>query len=69
MKAYFTVSCLLIISTTFANSAKQAEAYPIEDETVSFFQHYLTKCRKHKITDQQKCLKFCLLGEEETMTI
>jgi hypothetical protein len=57
MKAYFTVSCLLTISTIFANPAKQAEVYLIEDETVSLFQRYLTNCRKHNMANQPVYLR------------
>ena len=57
MKAYFTVSGLLAISTIFANPAKQTEAYLVEDETAPVFQRYLTKCRKHNIANQPVYLR------------
>lgn len=52
MKAYFIISCLLAISTTFANPAKQANAYLIQGENVPLFQRYLTKCREDNLVNQ-----------------
>ncbi len=57
MKAYFTVSCLLAISTIFASPTQQAEVYLIEDETAPLFQRYLTKCRKHNMANQPVYLR------------
>ena len=52
MKAYFIVSCLLAISTIFANSAKQADFYQNEDETNNLFQRYLGNCHTNALVNQ-----------------
>ena len=57
MKAFFTISCLLTISTTFASPAKHAEPYLIEDEVAPLFQRYLRKCQKHNMTNQPVYLR------------
>ena len=57
MKVYFTVSCLLAISTIFATSAQQEKSCLTKDETASLFQHYLKKCRKYHMENQPVYLR------------
>ncbi len=52
MKAYFTVSCMLALSTVFANPGQQDEINLISNEIAPVFQRYLAKCRKHNMINQ-----------------